>query len=103
MRDVTCKLLTTSYITDSIGVEKEIQTEKEVPIIAVEDVRENEYYDANQLGYKPNLRLRISNFSYENEPELIYMNTTYTIIRTQEITADEIVVICERKVKNADS
>lgn len=100
MRDVSCKLLSTQITTDSIGVEKETTKEKEIPIIKVEDVYSKEFYEANQQGYKPSLRLVISSLNYENEPELIYMNTQYNIIRTQEKTADELVLICERKLKN---
>ena len=100
MRDVSCKLLSTTITKDSIGVQKKQTTEVEIPIIKVEDVYANEFYEANEQGYKPSLRLRISNLNYENQPELIYMGTTYTIIRTQEITADEQILVCERKVKN---
>ena len=100
MRDVSCKLLSTTLQTDSIGVQKEVQTEVEIPIIKVEDVYANEYYEANQQGYKPSLRLRISSLNYNNEKELIYMGTTYSIIRASEPYADEVVLVCERKVKN---
>lgn len=100
MRDVSCKLLSTQIISDGIGVEKEKTTEIEIPIIKVEDVYANEFYQANEQGFKPNLRLRISNLNYENQPELIYMNQTYNIIRVQEITADELILVCERKIKN---
>lgn len=101
MRDVSCKLLSTNYENDSIGVEKEKVVEKEIPIIKIEDVYANEFYEANQQGYNPSLRLRISSLNYENEKELVYMNTTYTIIRLQEPTADELILVCERKIKNA--
>lgn len=101
MRDVSCKLLSPNYENDSIGVEKEKVVEKEIPIIKIEDVYANEFYEANQQGYNPSLRLRISSLNYENEKELVYMNTIYTIIRIQELTADELILICERKVKNA--
>lgn len=100
MRDVSCKLLTTAFDTNKIGVQKEITVEREIPIIKVEDVYAQEFYDGNEQGYKPSLRLRISNLCYENEEELIYKNTTYSIIRTQETTADELILVCERKVKN---
>lgn len=100
MRDISCKLLSTTIQEDSIGVQKEVTTVIEIPIIKVEDVYANEYYEANQQGYKPTLRLRISALNYNNEEELIYMGTTYSIIRTSEPYADEIVLICERKVKN---
>lgn len=103
MHDVSCKLLSTTFVANKIGVQEEKIVEKEIPIIKVEGVYANEFYEANEQGYKPSLRLRISNLCYENESELIYKNTTYTIIRTQEITADELILICERKVKNAKS
>lgn len=100
MHDVSCKLLSTIVQEDSIGVQKEIVKETEIPIIKVEDVYANEYYEANQAGYQPTLRLRISVLNYNNEKELIYMSITYTIIRVQEITADELILVCERKIKN---
>lgn len=100
MRDVSCKLLSTQIIEDSIGVQKEQTVESEIPIIKVEDIYANEFYEANEQGYKPTLRLRISNLNYENQTELVYMNTIYTIIRVQEITADEVILVCERKIKN---
>lgn len=100
MRDVSCKLLSTQIIADSIGVEKEKQTELEVPIIKVEDIYANEFYEANEQGFKPTLRLRISSLNYGGENELMYMGTVYSIIRTQEPVADEIILVCERKVKN---
>lgn len=100
MRDVSCKLLSTQIIVDSIGIQKEKVTELEIPIIKVEDIYANEFYEANKQGYKPTLRLRISNLNYDNQSELIYMNKTYTIIRTQEITVDELILVCERKLKN---
>lgn len=100
MRDVSCKLLSTTLETNEIGVQKEKIVKIEIPIIKVEDVYANEFYKANEQGYKPSLRLRINNLNYNNQSELIYMNTTYSIIRVQEVTADELVLVCERKVKN---
>lgn len=100
MRDVSCKLLSTKIQEDSIGVQKEVQTEVEIPIIKVEEVYANEFYEANEQGFKPTLRLRISSLNYNNEEELIYMGVIYSIIRATEPYADEVVLICERKVKN---
>ena len=100
MLDVSCKLLSTTIQTDEIGVQKEVKTEVEVPIIAIEEVYANEFYEANEQGFKPTLRLRISALNYNNEKELIYMGTTYSIIRASEPYTDEAVLVCERKVKN---
>ena len=101
MRDVSCKLLSTNYKKDKKGVFKPNGTiEREIPIIKTEDIYAKEYYEASQAGYKPSLRIRISALNYNNETEVIYMGTTYTIVRISEPYADEIVLICERKIKN---
>ena len=100
MRDVSCKLLSSTLKTDDIGVQKEVFTEVEIPIIKVEEVYANEFYEANEQGFKPTLRLRISALNYNNESELVFMGTNYSIIRATEPYADEVVLVCERKVKN---
>lgn len=86
--------------SDSIGVQQEQITETEVPIIKIEDVYANEFYEAEAQGYKPELRLRLSDLNYNGEPELDYMDETYTVIRTQNPTTDEVVLVCERKIRN---
>ena len=100
MRDVSCKMLSTTITEDNIGVQKEVTTEIEIPIIKVEEIYAKEFYEANEQGFKPTLRLKISALNYNNEKELIYMGTTYSIIRPSEPYADEVVLVCERKVKN---
>lgn len=101
MRDVSCKLLSTTYEKNEKGVLMPVETtEKEIPIIDEEDIYANEYYQASQQGYKPTLRLVISTLNYRNEDELIYMNTKYTIIRPQKRNEDELILVCERKIKN---
>lgn len=103
MRDVSCKLIGETFESNEIGVQTVYKTYSEIPIIKVEDVYANEFYEANQAGYQPTLRLRISNLNYNNEKELEYMGVNYTIIRIQEITDDELILICERKIKNVKS
>ena len=101
MRDVSCELITTEILPDEKGVQKQTELKKvPIPIIRVEDVYSNEFYKANEKGYKPSLRLIISPLNYSNEEELIYMNVKYSVIRTQEVEADELALICERKMKN---
>lgn len=100
MQDVSCILLSKKIIQDDIGVEQEEIQERLIPIIEVEDVYANEYYKAQQSGFKPSLRIKISSLNYENEEELIYMGITYTIIRASDPYLDEVILICERKVKN---
>ena len=100
MRDVSCKLLKITTESNEIGVEEESVVETEVPIIKVEEIYANEFYEANEQGYKPSLRLRLSALNYDNEQELIYMNIRYSIIRVSEPYPDEVILVCERKIKN---
>ena len=100
MRDVSCKLISKQIVVNSIGVQKESETQIDCPIIRVEDVYADEFYRANEQGFKPSLRIIISTLNYNDEPELLYMNKVYSIIRTQESSADELVLVCERKIKN---
>ena len=100
MRDIACTLLSSEIIQDDIGNEIEKKIERIIPIIKDEEVYANEYYMANQSGFKPVLRWRVSSLNYDGESELVYMNKIYSIIRAQEITADETILICERKIKN---
>lgn len=74
--------------------------ETEIPIIRVEKVRQTEFYKASEQGYRPELRLVISTYNYNDEQELEYGGVIYSIIRT-EVGIDEMIIIGERKLKNA--
>lgn len=100
MYNTSVTLLSKSLTSNNIGVQSETITQTEVPIMKIEDIYANEFYQANEQGFKPSLRIRISSLNYSNERELIYKGTTYTIIRTQEPLPDETILICQRKVKN---
>lgn len=96
----SCKLRLIETQYSSIGSKlADKVTETEVPILRIEQVRAKEFYQANELGYRPSLRIRINNLSYNNEQELEYNGTIYTIIRTEDYLND-MVLICERKIKN---
>lgn len=101
MNDISCILLSSSSHSDEIGNQIKTTTKLEIPIIKVEDVYQNEFYSGNQQGFKPCLRLRINKLNYNNEEELVYLDTIYKIIRSQNNTYDEIVLVCERKIGNA--
>lgn len=104
MHDVSCILVKEKAQKSDIGAPAPSQVKKtEIPIIKAESIYAREYYEANQAGYQPTLRLRISALNYNNEAELIYQEITYTIIRIDETYPDEITLICERKIKNVQS
>lgn len=108
MRDVSCVLLSKSYLKDEKGnILKENGREKyelnevEIPIISVEKVWKNEFYQANQQGLRPSIRIKISSLNYNDEEEIIYMGKNYTVIRTDGDNEDEIVLVCQRRANNA--
>ena len=49
---------------------------------------------------KPDLRIVINSLSYDDEKELEYCGIRYSIIRAQHKYLDEVILICERKLKN---
>jgi SPP1 family predicted phage head-tail adaptor len=101
MYSTSCKLRLVEPQYNSFGARIEDKvTETEIPILRIEQVRATEFYKANEQGYRPSLRLRIANLNYNNEQELEYNNTIYTIIRTEDYLND-MLLICERKIKNA--
>jgi SPP1 family predicted phage head-tail adaptor len=102
MYDVSCKLLSASYTNDDIGNEIATIKEIEIPIIKVETVKQGEFYNASQQGLKPSLQLRVSTLNYNDEENLRYMGITYSIIRTQNLNCDEMILICERKEGNGN-
>lgn len=103
MYSVEVTLLKRTYVTNAIGVQTETIQEKLIPVMKIEDIYANEFYQADSQGYKPTLRIRISTLSYDDEEELIYMEKKYTIIRTQTPVPDETILICERKINNSDA
>lgn len=88
------------YSFDSIGNQIETITTSIVPIIRIEQIYANEFYRASQSNFKPELRIVISSYNYNNQNEFEYDNTDYSIIRTENANQDELVIIAERKIKN---
>lgn len=101
MISMECNLIRKTYVKDKYGIVKEENTSFTIPIIENEDIYSNEFYQANQSGFKITLRLRISSFNYNEEKELEYMNKIYTVIRVSRPNLNEVVLLCEEKVKNA--
>lgn len=100
MYDISCKLLSTTFTgTDARGKEVFETIKEEIPILKVENVWIKEFYAAGEKGQKPNLRLKISSLNYNEQEELEYMGKIYSIIRTDISKTDEIILVCERKVR----
>lgn len=107
MHDVSCVLLSKSYLKDKngnilkeSGRERFEIIEKEIPIISTEKVWKNEFYKANEQGLRPSIRIKISSLNYNDEEELIYMGKHYTVIRTDGDNDDEVILVCQRRANN---
>lgn len=97
MVDWTAKLVTKQYTIDEIGNQKLVENLVEIPIIEVQDVYQNEFYNASQQGLKPTLRLLISDLNYHEEPELEYLGSRYSIIRVDMVDNESIALVCEKR------
>ena len=73
-----------------------INKETDENSIGVQDLKN----EANEQGLRPDLRIVISSLSYNDEKEIEYDNERYSIIRTQIKNLDEVILICERKLKD---
>lgn len=97
MQDWTAKLITKQYVIDEIGNQKLQVGYTVIPIIAVEDVYQSEFYNASMQGLKPTLRLLISDLNYNGEQELEYMSSRYSVIRVDTVNNEELALVCEKR------
>lgn len=103
MYSLTCKLRKVEPQYNDFGAKtQDLIIETEVPILRRERMRISEFYQANEQGMKPELRIIISNLNYNGEQELEYMDELYSVIRTDESLGD-ITIIAQRKLENNQS
>ena len=102
MVDVVCYLIENDYKYDNVGNQILQETKIEIPIIEVQDVYSNEFYNARQQGLKPSLRLLISDLNYNSEEELEYMNKRYVVIRVDRVDNESVALVCEERVGNGN-
>lgn len=92
-----------TYSLDSVGNQIETIVDSIVPIIRIENIYASEFYNASQSNFKPELRLVISSYNYDDQNEFEYNSKDYSIIRTENANQDELVIVAERKLKNVDN
>lgn len=91
-------LIDITITKDEIGQEIENKTERKV--FANEfSVSNNEFYNAQVSGLKPEKKFEIYSFEYQNETKLKHDNKEYNIIRTEK-KGEKIRITCERVVAN---
>lgn len=64
----------------------------------IQSVSQNEFFKANELGFKPQLKVTMFKYDYDNESIIEIDGVRYSIYRTFEGRNDEIELYCEKKV-----
>lgn len=88
--------------TKARGVFSAPETEEKKRFCEELSVTRNEYYDADNVGLKPEVVLKLSRASdYENELTLRYQGKVYDIIRNYPTRDGGIELVCQRSDINA--
>ena len=77
----------------------EVETKRQV-YADKRSVRQNEFYQAQATGLRPELMFIIRTIEYEQEPKLEYDSKTYTIIRTYDKDGELTELVCQGLVNN---
>lgn len=92
------------YLVPSIIDEDEIGNQKIVDgtprklLAEKKSVRQSEFYQAATTDYKPEIVFTIWPHEYNDEPNLIYNNKKYRIIRTYEKSFKDLELVCEVRI-----
>jgi len=92
-RDVI-KLVSITTIENDMGDIIEVETKREV-FADKKSVRQNEFYQAQATGLRPELMFIVRTIEYEQEPKLEYNLKTYTIIRTYDKDGELTELVCQ--------
>ena len=87
------KLITVTQTTNANGFPVNAETERQV-FAQVKSVRQNEFYQANQVGLQLQIMFVIRAIEYNNEQYLSYKNKDYKIIRTYQTDSEMIELVC---------
>lgn len=66
-------------------------------------ISQNEFYQSQAVGLKPELKFQIFIDEYENEQYLLFNNISYRIIRTYSKNGIDLELVCERGVLDVNS
>lgn len=89
-----CNLIKVEPITDTeTGNTKTVETKKEV-YCNKKSISQTEHYQAAAVGFKPQLKLEVMTFEYDEESILEFENKRYKIERTFEAKNEITELIC---------
>lgn len=85
------------------GVHEATQDSKRLVLCIVRKVRQSEYYQANNIGYRPELQFDLTLAAdYHGESTMIYEKKEYTVIRTFEKPEGGMEIIAGRSDANGE-
>lgn len=94
------KLITITFTENNIGDIISSNTERTV-YANKKSIRQQEFYQAQATGLKPEIMFEIRTAEYNNESLLLYGNKEYNIIRTYDKNGEITELICSGVVNNA--
>ena len=92
-RDVI-NLVSIATTENDMGDIIEVETKREV-FADKKSIRQNEFYQAQATGLRPELMFVIRTIEYEQEPKLEYDSKTYNIIRTYDKDGELTELVCQ--------
>lgn len=75
------KLISSSWVKDANGVNRKTETSRQV-FCNVRSVTQSEFYQAAQMGIKPEYRFIMFKYDYQNEMIIEYNGVRYSVYRT---------------------
>lgn len=83
------------------GVHEETQDRKRIVFCTVRTVRQSEYYQAQNAGYRPEYQFDLTRAEdYRGETSLLYEGREYAIIRLYEKPNGGLEIVAERSERN---
>ena len=90
-------LQTIAYTVDSIGQRKETATEKAV-FALVESISMSEFFQAGEIGLKPDYKFTIWLTEYNGQENLRYKSDLYSIYRTYRRKDGRVELYAQKRV-----
>ena len=87
-------LIAITRTQDSYGASVEAETLKQV-FADKKSIRQSEFYQAMNIGFRPEIMFVIREIDYNDEDELQYNSKKYDIIRTHSTDGELIELICK--------
>lgn len=100
-RSETINLISSSWVKDKNGVNREIKTSRTV-FCNVSSVSASEFFQAGQMGLKPEYRFTMFFYDYQNEEVLEYNGVRYTVYRTYHAANDLIELYANKVAGNVN-